>query len=120
MQRKFTNLRYNRFIQSSFFCNYESELNYLHFKTLYSGRGNLDALYLINVFKNKTHCCSIMYNVGLRVPTKQIRYFSTFDIGNVSRFSLSTGCVTAANNICRSLDVFNTHNISIEGTFSFV
>jgi hypothetical protein len=56
----------------------------------------------------------------LLVPTKQIRDFSTFNVSNVSRLNPSTRCVTAANNICKSLDVFNKHNISLEGAFSFV
>jgi hypothetical protein len=70
IQRKFANVCYNRFIQSNSFCNYEPMLNYLHFKTLYSRRQNLDASFLINVLKNKIDCYSIMDTVGLRVPTK--------------------------------------------------
>jgi hypothetical protein len=56
---------------------------------------------------------------GLRVPTKQIRDFSTFNFSNVSRLSLSTKSLTAANDICKSLDVFEKRNISFEDTFSF-
>jgi hypothetical protein len=33
--KKFTNLCGNRFIQPNSFCNYESILNYLHFKTFF-------------------------------------------------------------------------------------
>jgi hypothetical protein len=39
-----------------------------------------------------------MDTVGLRGPTKQIRDFTNFNVGSVSRH------VTAANNICKSLD----------------
>jgi hypothetical protein len=60
-----------------------------------------------------------MDTVGLRVPTKQIRDFSTFKVINVSRLNLSTRRVTVANSICRSLDVFSKHTNSIEDTFSF-
>jgi hypothetical protein len=60
-----------------------------------------------------------MDTVGLRVPTKQIRDFSTFRASNVSRLGPSTRYVTAANSFCRSLDVFRKHTISIEDTFSF-
>jgi hypothetical protein len=114
IQRKFGNLCYNRFIQPNSFCNYESMLNYLHFKTLYFRRQNLDA---INFFKNKIDCCSIMDTTGLGVRTKQIGDFSTCNVSNVSRLSPSTRCVTAASNICESQDVFNKHNISFEDTF---
>jgi hypothetical protein len=60
-----------------------------------------------------------MATVGVRVPTEQIRDFSTFNVRNVSRLGPSTRCVTAANSICISPDVFNKHNISLEDTFSF-
>jgi hypothetical protein len=118
IQRKFANLYHIRVIQPDSFCNYESVLNYLHFKTLYSRRRNVDALFLINVFKNKIYC-SVTDSVGLRVPTKQIRGFSTFNVSNASRRSPSTRCVTAANNIRKSPDLHNKHNISLEDTFSF-
>jgi hypothetical protein len=70
-------------------------------------RQKLEALFLINVFRNKTDCCPIMDTVGLRVPTQQIRHFSVFNVSNGSRLSPSTRCVTTANSICKSLDVFN-------------
>jgi hypothetical protein len=99
------------------FCNYESMLNYLHFKKLYSRRQNIDALFLINVFKNNTDSCSVMNIAGLHAPTKQTRDFSTFNVSNVSRISLSSRRVKDPNNICKSLDFFNKYNISQENTF---
>jgi hypothetical protein len=61
-----------------------------------------------------------MDNAGLRVPTKRILYFSTFKASNISRLSPSTRRVMAENNICKSLDVFNKHNIPPEDTVSFL
>jgi hypothetical protein len=90
IQRNVANLCYGRFIQSNFLRYYELLLNYLHLKTLYSRRQHLDALFLVNVFKNKINSCSIMDTVGLQIPAKQIRDFSTFRVKNVSRVSLST------------------------------
>jgi hypothetical protein len=116
---KFANLCYNRFIQPNSLCNYEAVLKYLHLKTLNFKRRNLDALYLINVFKNRIDCCSVMDTLGLRVRTKQLRGFSIFTVSNVSGLSPSTRCVTAANKICKSLDVSNKLNISLEDTFYF-
>jgi hypothetical protein len=81
-------------------------LNYLHLKTLYSRWQHLNSLFLVNVFKNKMNCYSIMDTVGLHIPAKQIRDVSTFRVKNVSRLSPSTRCVIAANSICRSLDFF--------------
>jgi hypothetical protein len=72
----------------------------------------------MNVFKNNI-ACSIMDTLALRVPTKQIGDFSTFDISNVSRLGAPARTVIAANNICKFLDVFNKYNISLEDTFCF-
>jgi hypothetical protein len=118
--RKFVNLFSNRFIQSNCLRNYKLILNYLHLKTLYSRRRHLDALFLVNVFKKKINCYSIMDTVGLHMPPKQIRDFSTFRVKNVSRASPSTRCVIAANSICRSLDIFNKNGISLKDTFPYV
>jgi hypothetical protein len=106
IQRKFVNLCYNRCIQSNCLCNYELILNYLHLKTLYFRRQHLNALFRVNVFKNKINSYSIMDTVGLHIPAKQIRDFSTFRVRNVSTLSPSTRCVIAANSIWRSLDIF--------------
>jgi hypothetical protein len=89
--KKFASLCYNRFIQSNSFCEYEFMLNYLKFKTLYCRRQNLDALFLISVFKNRTECGSIMDTVGLRVPTKQIKDFSTFKVSMFQDLALQQG-----------------------------
>jgi hypothetical protein len=62
----------------------------------------------------KMNCRSAMYIVGFLVPGKQIRNISG---SNISRFSLSTRCVTAANSIYTSLDVINKHTAFPEDTF---
>jgi hypothetical protein len=79
---------------------------------------NIDASFPINILKNKILCCPMMDTAGLRVPPKQIRDFFACNVSNISRLSPSTGCVRASN-ICKSLDVFNKHDISLEDTFSF-
>jgi hypothetical protein len=55
------------------------------FKTLCSRRQYLSALFLFNVFKNKTNFCSVKHTAAPHVPTKQIRDFSTSNVSNVSR-----------------------------------
>jgi hypothetical protein len=50
--------------------------------------------------------------------------FSTSNVSNAARLSSSTRCVTvensiSASNICKNLDVFNEHIISLEDTVSF-
>jgi hypothetical protein len=102
------------------FFNYDLILSYLNFRTLYSRRRHLDALFLINVLKGKINRHSIMTTVGIRVPTRQIREFSTFSESSALRHSPSARCVIAANEICRFLDIFGKKIVSFEDTFSIL
>jgi hypothetical protein len=58
-----------------------------------------------------------MDTVGLRVPTKQIRAFIALTSAMSQDLALQQGA-SRLQNICRSLDVFNKLNISVEDTFS--
>jgi hypothetical protein len=95
-------------------------LNCLNFRTLHSRRNHLDSLFLINIFKSKINCHSVMDTVGIRVPTRQIRDFSTFSVSSALRHSPSVRCASASNDICRLLDilVFGKDTVSFEDTFS--
>jgi hypothetical protein len=66
IQRKFSNLCY-RF----FSIWYVTQLWYSHLRT--DRRENLKSYLFLIVFKEKINCHSIMDNVAIRVPTKQIR-----------------------------------------------
>jgi hypothetical protein len=91
-------------------------------KRFIPGDNALMFFFLVNIFKNRINCCSIVGTVSLRVSTKQIRDFSIFNVTNtgISRIIPSSRCVTAGNSIWKCLDFFNKHNISLEDTFSFV
>jgi hypothetical protein len=80
-----------------FLRNCDSILSHLNFRTLYSRRRHLDALFLINVFKGKINYQSIMDTVGIRVPTRQIREISTFSVSSALINSPSARCVIATN-----------------------
>jgi hypothetical protein len=49
----------------------------------------IDALFLINVSKNKINYWFIMDTVCLRVPTKGIEEFSTFNVSNALQQGVS-------------------------------
>jgi hypothetical protein len=117
MQGKFASLCHYRFPQFVIPRNYDLILNCLNFRTLYSRRRHLDALFLINIFKSKINCHSIMDTVGIRVSTRQIRDFSTFSVSSPLRHSPSVRCGSAANDICRLLDIFGKDTVSFEDTF---
>jgi hypothetical protein len=57
------------------------------------------------------------YTVGIRVPTRQIRDFSTFSVSSALRHSPSVTCASAANDICRLLDIFDKDTVSFEDNF---
>jgi hypothetical protein len=59
-----------------------------------------------------------MNTVGIRVPTRQIREFSTFGVIIALRSSPSARSVIAASDICRFLDIFSKNNVFLEETFS--
>jgi hypothetical protein len=48
---------------------------------------------------------SIIGNVGISVPTGQIREFSTFIVSSSQRYSPSVRRAIAANGMCRVLDI---------------
>jgi hypothetical protein len=57
-----------------------------------------------------------MDTVGIRVPTRQIDV-STFSVSSALRHSPSARCASAANDICRLLDIFRKDTVSFEDTF---
>jgi hypothetical protein len=93
--------------------NYNSVVNRLNFRTLYSRRQHLNVLFLVNVFKDKVNCCSI-------IPIKQVRDFTTFNMSYVSRLSPLSRCVAVVNSNYRFVEGFNKHTIFLfEDNFSF-
>jgi hypothetical protein len=58
-----------------------------------------------------------MDTVGICVPTRQIRDFSTFSVSSALRHSPSVRCDSAANDICRLLYIFGKDTVSFEDTF---
>jgi hypothetical protein len=112
IERKFANVCYYHFFLPDVLLNYNSTLNTSSFRTLHSRRRYLDALFLINVFKGKINCPSIFDTAGIRLPTRQIREFSTFSVSSALKHSPSARCVIAANDVCRYLDIFQKKTIS--------
>jgi hypothetical protein len=63
-------------------------------------------------FKGKISCSSIFDTVSLRIPTRSIRNYSTFTVNRDFKVSPSARCVSAANEVCSSTDIFNKDCIS--------
>jgi hypothetical protein len=45
--------------------------------------------------------------VSLRIPTRSVRDYTTFTVHRNFKVSPSARCVSAANAVCRCIDIFN-------------
>jgi hypothetical protein len=99
VQENFGALCQKRFFQN---IEYRSEniSEKLNLQTLHIRRRQVDILLLINVFSGTKHCPSVLETVGIRVPTRNIRNFTTFSCS-------FTHCPSAVNAVCKSTDIFS-------------
>jgi hypothetical protein len=90
------------FATIDFFKTWNTIMDKLNLQTLHIRRRHLDALFSVNVFCGTKYCPSVLETVGVRVPTRNMRNFTTFPCS----FSHcpSARCVSAANAVCKSTD----------------
>jgi hypothetical protein len=113
VQIQFATLYHSKFCAGVCGSNYEGILSRLNISTLNSRRKRLDALFLINVFKNKISCSSIFDTVNLRIPSRRIIDFSTFVVNYNFKVNPSARCVSAAKAICKEIYIFNKDKITL-------
>jgi hypothetical protein len=75
-------------------------------------RRHIDALFLINVFRGAKFCPSVLDVVGLRVPSRNIRKFSTFSCS--STHCPTARCVVAANSVYEFVDILSKSYLSLK------
>jgi hypothetical protein len=111
VQRKFAALCHETFSQDVEYY-YDIILEQLNLQTLHIRRRHFDALVLINAFIGSKYYPSVLEIFGIRVPTRNIRNFTTFNCS----FSHcpSARCVSAANAICKSADIFSKSCLSLK------
>jgi hypothetical protein len=112
IQQKFAALCYNRFLPHVHY-SFAKSLEYLKLHTLRKRSYHLDALFIIQVYRGLKYCPSLLEAVGLRVPTRYLRDFSTFNFSPSLKNCPSARCASAANVVCRDFDVFKTNNVSL-------
>jgi hypothetical protein len=112
IQQKFAALCCYRFFPHVHY-SYANALEYLKLHTLCQRRCHLDALFLIQVYRGLKYCPSLLEVVGLRVPTRYFRDFSTFNVSPLNKNRPSARCASAANVVCRDFDVFKTSVVSL-------
>jgi hypothetical protein len=86
-------------------------LEELKLHTLRMRRHRLDALFLTQVFFGFKFCPSILEIVGLRVPARYIRDFALFNVCYSCKNCPSARCASAANVVCRDIDIFEARNV---------
>jgi hypothetical protein len=87
-----------------FDCSYALATDELKLHTLQKRRHHLNAPFLIHVLDT----------VGFRVPSRYIRDFSMFNVCSSSKKCPSARCASAANFVCRDIDVFVTIALSLK------
>jgi hypothetical protein len=75
-------------------------------------RYRLDALFLTQVYFGFKFCPSVLEIVGLRVPARY-RDFALFNVCSSSKNCPSARCASAANVVCRDVDVFGAGNVQL-------
>jgi hypothetical protein len=91
--------------------HYDIILEKLNLQTLHIRCRRIDALFLINAFCGIKHCPSVLETVGIRVPTQNIRNFTTFSCS----FSHcpSARCVSSTNAVWKLIDIFSKSHLSL-------
>jgi hypothetical protein len=110
IQQKFAALCFNRFFPQIHF-SYSIALEELKLHALRMRRHRLDALFLTQVYFGFIFCPSVLEIVGLRAPARYIRDFALFNVCSPFKNCPSARCASAANVVCKDVDVFGTRNL---------
>jgi hypothetical protein len=102
-------------------CDYKYEdiLVRLNILTLHLRRRHLDALFLINVLKAKLVAHLFLILLVCAYPLGLLRDLSSFTEHSNFKVSPSARCVSAANAVCRSIDIINTDCIRLTDARQF-
>jgi hypothetical protein len=109
---------FDRRFRGAYCLNHQGDESLINFRTLHPRRRHLDSLFLINVFKGKINCPCILDTVGIRVPTRQIREFYTFNVSSALKHSPSSGASLLLMTFSDILTFSKKNYIYFEDTFS--
>jgi hypothetical protein len=112
IQQKFAALCFKRFFPQVDY-SYDLALDQLKLHTLRKRRYHLDDVFLTQVYRGSKFCSSVSETVGLRVPVRYIRDFSMFSVCSSSK-NCPARSASAANVVCRDLDIYGTKPLSLK------
>jgi hypothetical protein len=113
IQQKFAALCFNRFFPQ-FDYIYALALEQLKLHTLQRRGHHPDALFLTQVYRGSKFCPSVLETVGPRVPALYSRDFSMLNFCSSSKSCPPARGASAANVVCRDIDVFGTKTLSLK------
>jgi hypothetical protein len=117
IQQRFAALCFKRFFNPEVPYCYSFVLEELKLLTLRVRRHRLDSFFLTQVYSGSKFCPSVFEIVGLRVPAGYIRDFRLFSSSSSCKHSPSARFASAANDICRNVDVFAARHILLNCSF---
>jgi hypothetical protein len=112
IQQRFAALGFNSFFPQVHYY-YSLALEELKLHTLRMRRPHIDALFLTQVYFSFKFCPSVLETVGLLVPARYIRDFALFSVCSSCINCPSAKCASAANVVCRGVDVFIARNVRL-------
>jgi hypothetical protein len=98
----------------AYVTKYEDILVRLNFLMLHLRRRHLDVFFLLMFLKAK-----LVAHLFLPIPTRSVRDYSTFTVHRNFKVSPSARYVSAANAVCRSIDIFNKDCIRLADVSQF-
>jgi hypothetical protein len=104
IQQNFETLCFNRFF-AQYDYSYALPLERLKLHSL---------LVLAQIYRGSKFCPSVLYIIDLLVPSRHIRDLSVFKLCSCSKNCPSARYTSAANVVCRDVDVFGTKTLSLQ------
>jgi hypothetical protein len=112
-------LRFNRFFPQVHYC-YSLALEELKLHTLRVRRHGLDVHFLTQVYLGSKFCPSVLEILGLRVSARYIRDFTSFNVCSSCKNCSSARRASAANVVCRDVDVFDAKDVLLNHILHYV
>jgi hypothetical protein len=67
--------------------------------------------FFTQLYRGSKFCPFVLEIVGLRVPARYIRDSTLFSVSSSSRYCPSARCASAANVVCRDIDLFGAKTV---------
>jgi hypothetical protein len=80
----------------------------------------LRTLFLVNVHNVLKFCLFLLKAVGIHVPIRNFRGFPLFSVDSSRKTCPSARCSSAANAVCKDIDIFSKHLVALIHTLQYL